>query len=128
MLRTIVFRDEKKRKWLQTLMYPITNNWIIDAIEKSNSRYTILMNPLLIESRQHKWCKRIAVVDVSIETQVNRTMTRDKNTKEQVDSIIAAQLERAQRLKYADDIIDNDRSPKELAEKIKELHNLYLKL
>ena len=34
-LRVIVFKDEKKRKWLQSLMYPITNNWIIEAIEKS---------------------------------------------------------------------------------------------
>ena len=86
-------------------MYPITNNWITDAIKKSRSPYIILMNPLLIESGQYKWCKRIAVVDVSVETQINRTMTRDHNTKEQVESIIAAQVDRAKRLEYADDVI-----------------------
>ena len=127
-LRTIVFKDVEKRKWLQSLMYPITNNWITDAIEKSRCPYIILMNPLLIESGQYKWCKRIAVVDVSVETQINRTMTRDHNTKEQVESIIAAQIDRAKRLEYADDIISNDQSQKELAEKVSKLHRLYLKL
>ena len=127
-LRVLVFKDEKKRKWLQSLMYPITNSWIIDAIEKSDSSYTILMNPLLIESRQYKWCRRIVVVDVSVETQIDRTMRRDDNTRDQVESIIAAQVNRAKRLEYADDIINNDQSPNELAEKVAQLHKTYLKL
>ena len=127
-LRVLVFKDEKKRKWLQSLMYPITNSWIIDAIEKSDSSYTILMNPLLIESRQYKWCRRIVVVDVSVETQIGRTMRRDDNTRDQVESIIAAQVNRARRLEYADDIINNDQSPNELAEKVAQLHRTYLKL
>ena len=127
-LRVLVFKDEKKRKWLQSLMYPITNSWIIDAIEKSDSSYTILMNPLLIESRQYKWCRRIVVVDVSVETQIDRTMRRDDNTRDQVESIIAAQVNRARRLEYANDIINNDQSPNELAEKVAQLHRTYLKL
>ena len=86
------------------------------------------MNPLLIESRQYKWCKRIAVVDVSVETQINRTMTRDDNTRDQVESIIAAQVDRAKRLQFADDVINNDHSPKDLEEKITKLHKKYLKL
>ena len=127
-LRVLVFKDEKKRKWLQSLMYPITNKWIIDAIENSDSSYTILMNPLLIESRQYKWCRRIVVVDVSVETQIDRTMRRDDNTRDQVESIIEAQVNRARRLEYADDIINNDQSPNELAEKVAQLHKTYLKL
>ena len=127
-LRVLVFKDEKKRKWLQSLMYPITNSWIIDAIEKSNSPYTILMNPLLIESRQSKWCRRSVVVDVAVETQIDRTMRRDDNTRDQVELIIAAQVNRARRLEYADDIINNEQSPKELAEKVVQLHRNYLKL
>ena len=86
------------------------------------------MNPLLIESRQYKWCKRIAVVDVAVETQINRTMTRDDNTRDQVESIIAAQVDRAKRLQFADDVINNDHSPKDLEEKITILHKKYLKL
>ena len=86
------------------------------------------MNPLLIESRQYKWCTRIAVVDVSLETQIHRTMTRDDNTRDQVESIIAAQVDRTKRLQFADDVIDNDHSPKDLEEKIAKLHKKYLRL
>ena len=86
------------------------------------------MNPLLIESRQYIWCKRIAVVDVSVETQINRTMARDDNTRDQVESIIAAQVDRTKRLQFADDVIDNDHSPHDLEEKVVKLHKKYLKL
>ena len=68
------------------------------------------------------------MVDVSVETQVTRTMARDRNTKEQVESIIAAQVDRAKRLEYADDVITNDQSLQELEEKVVQLNNHYLKL
>ena len=55
-------------------------------------------------------------------------MKRDDNPKDQVESIIAAQVDRAKRLEYADKIIDNEQSPRELAEKVAELHRNYLKL
>ena len=65
---------------------------------------------------------------MSVETQIDRTMRRDDNTRDQVESIIAAQVNRARRLEYADDIINNDQSPNELAEKVAQLHKTYLKL
>ena len=68
------------------------------------------------------------MVDVSVETQIHRTMTRDDNTRVQVESIIAAQVDRTKRLQFADDVIDNDHSPEDLEEKIAELHKKYLKL
>ena len=60
--------------------------------------------------------------------QIHRTMTRDDNTRDQVESIIAAQVDRTKRLQFADDVIDNDHSPKDLEEKIAKLHKKYLKL
>ena len=65
---------------------------------------------------------------MSVETQIHRTMTRDDNTRDQVESIIAAQVDRTKRLQFADDVIDNDHSPRDLEEKIAKLHKKYLKL
>ena len=127
-LRHIVFADLTKRKWLQSLMYPLTNDYLINEIKRSYSPYTVLMNPLLVESQQYKWCDRVVVVDVSIETQIQRTMARDENTREQVKSIIKAQVDRAKRLEYADDVINNDRSPESLSKSIMQLHKSYLAL
>ena len=50
-LRHIVFADPAKRKWLQSIMHPITNEYLKIEINKAISAYTILMNPLLIESQ-----------------------------------------------------------------------------
>ena len=127
-LRHIVFADLTKRKWLQSLMYPLTNDYLLNEIKQSSSHYAVLMNPLLVESQQYKWCDRIVVIDVSVETQIQRTMTRDDNTREQVKSIIKAQVDRSKRLEYADDVINNDSSPATLSKSIKQLHQSYLKL
>ena len=127
-LRRVVFSDQAKRKWLQSLMYPITNDYLLNEIKRSASSYTILMNPLLVESRQYEWCDRVVVVDVSLETQIQRTMSRDNNTRKQVESIIEAQIDRVKRLEYADDVINNDEPPQSLKNKIKQLHQSYLKL
>ena len=127
-LRHIVFADLTKRKWLQSLMYPLTNDYLINEIKQSFSHYTVLMNPLLVESQQYKWCDRIVVIDVSVETQIQRTMTRDDNTRDQVKSIMKAQVDRAKRLEYADDVINNDSSPVTLSKSVKQLHQSYLKL
>ena len=109
-------------------MYPLTNDYLINEIKQSSSHYTVLMNPLLVESQQYKWCDRIVVIDVSVETQIQRTMTRDDNTREQVKSIMKAQVDRTKRLEYADDVINNDSSPATLSKSIKHLHQSYLKL
>ena len=127
-LRHIVFADPAKRKWLQSIMYPITNEYLKIEINKAISAYAILMNPLLIESQQFRWCDRIAVVDVSIDTQIKRTMERDDNSRELVKSIIEAQIGRTKRLEYADDVINNDEAPEGLAKKIYDLHQSYLRL
>ena len=127
-LRRVVFSDQAKRKWLQSLMYPITNDYLLNEIKRSTSSYTILMNPLLVESRQYEWCDRVVVMNVSLETQIQRTMSRDNNTRKQVESIIEAQIDRVKRLEYADDVINNDEPPQSLKNKIKQLHQSYMKL
>lgn len=127
-LRHIIFADQKKRKWLQHLLHPLTNAYLQERIAGAQSEYTILMNPLLIESRQYNWCNRVLVVDVKAETQIQRTMERDKNTQEQVEAIVKAQVTREKRLAHADDVIENEAAPIHLEKKITQLHKLYLTL
>ena len=73
-------------------------------------------------------CNRLLVVDVPVETQVSRTVSRDNNSAEQVQRIIASQASREQRTEKADDIIVNDKSLAELQEATDALHHRYLDL
>ena len=124
-LRHRVFAEPNERKWLQSLLHPLINEYIKDKIAASISSYTILVNPLLIESGQHVWCQRLLVIDVPSEVQIARTMARDNNTREQVENIMRAQAERETRLALADDVICNDQDLNHLRTEVDKLHNLY---
>ena len=57
-----------------------------------------------------------------VETQIDRTMARDDNPRDQVERIIAAQMPRDKRLERADHVIDNNRPKDEVARQVRELH------
>ena len=127
-LRHKVFADDAERRWLQGLLHPLINAWLQEQLAASTSAYRMLVNPLLIETRQHTWCDRVALVDVPQELQIERTMTRDDNTREQVEAIVRAQATREQRLASADDVIINDKDLQHLYDQVDRLHDEYLKL
>ena len=81
-LRSKVFSDVAERKWLQNLLHPLINNYLVEQVANAQSDYCLLVNPLLIESGQQRWCDVVVVVDVAGATQINRTMARDDNTRE----------------------------------------------
>lgn len=126
-LRQRVFADDAARQWLQRLLHPLINQYLRDHLEQASSPYALLVNPLLVETQQYRWCWRTLVVDVPVELQIERTMARDSNTREQVDNIVRAQASREQRNAVADDIIMNDTTIETLYSVVDEQHAEYLR-
>ena len=122
-LRKKVFSDVAERKWLQQLLHPLINNYLVEQVNAAHSGYCLLVNPLLIESGQQQWCDIVVVVDVPVATQLSRTMARDDNTREQVQAIIDAQTSRDKRLNAADYVVTNDQDLGFLHDQIDTLHN-----
>lgn len=127
-LREIVFKNPDERRWLEQLTHPLIRQGIIHGLQNAKAPYSILVSPLLIESGQAQLCQRILVVDVSRDTQIERTMQRDQNNRQQVEAIINAQISREQRLAHADDVINNEANLTLLADTIAKLHQNYLML
>lgn len=127
-LREVIFNDTNKRQWVEALLHPLIQIWIKQALKNSSSAYTILESPLLLETDQHRLTDRILVVDVPKELQIQRSMQRDGNNKQQIQAIMDTQLSREERLKWADDIIDNSEPLDGLPSKVGTLHQTYLKL
>ena len=127
-LREEIFNDTNKRQWIETLLHPLIQIWIKQALKNSSSAYTILESPLLLETDQHRLADRILVVDIPKELQIQRSAQRDGNDKQQIQAIMDTQLAREQRLKQADDIIDNSKPLDGLPSKVEALHQTYLKL
>ena len=81
---------------------------------------------MLLETDQKFFCSIVLVVDVPVETQIERTSQRDNVSEEQIKSIIASQIDRDSRLEQADEVILNDGSIQSLESKVQELHKKFL--
>jgi dephospho-CoA kinase len=128
MLRQRVFADDAERKWLEALLHPLIFNEMWAQLEAATSPYAILVSPLLVESGQTAICQRVLVVDVPEDIQLERTMSRDSNSAEQVKAIMATQAARADRIAKADDILVNDSDLASLQKQVDALHIKYLTL
>lgn len=127
-LRQIIFAEPEQRNWLETLLHPIIRTMTKSRLEEAKGPYTILESPLLLEMGQQSEVNRVLVVDVPKELQVARASERDNNSCQQIESIIDSQISRAERIKLADDILDNSGNIKCLKNKVFDLHKKYLKL
>lgn len=129
-LRSIVFSEPEKKRQLENMLHPLVYAEIATQVSQLNAAYCIICIPLLVETYKINPLKpdRILVVDCPVESQIKRVKNRSQLNDSQIQAIIAAQASREQRLAVADDIIDNSKSAKHLAEQVKNLHNSYLLL
>ena len=127
-LRSVIFTSDEKKQWLENLLHPLIGAEILKQLAESQSAYTILVSPLLIESGQNKMCQKVIVVDIPESLQIERTKKRDQNSTAQIKSIMQSQAERENRLQSADFIIDNSKDFDYLANQISTLHQKLLQL
>lgn len=125
-LRTLVFSDEEKRRQLERITHPRIREELARQMDSADSTYVVLSSPLLLESGQSTMVDLSVVVDVPEDTQIQRTMARDHNSRELVEGIMAAQLDRDTRLSRADIVIDNSGSLEALHERGEILHQTLL--
>ena len=118
--------SEEEKLWLESLLHPAIASQIQKELDSSESPYTILVSPLLLETDQKNFCSTVLVVDVPVEIQIERTSKRDNVSEEQIKSIIASQIDRDSRLEQADEVILNDGSVQQLESKVQELHKKFL--
>lgn len=127
-LRQEIFQNPQQRQWLEHLLHPIIRQEICQFLENTNSPYSILVSPLLIEAKQYELVNRVLVIDTTESIQITRSMQRDSNSEQQIRAIMQTQLTRDKRLHYADDIIVNDQDMHHLEQQVEQLHQFYLTL
>ena len=124
-LRALIFSDPDARKKLESILHPRIREKVNRAITELTTDYCILVIPLLVERADYPNVNRILVVDVEPETQITRLIARDNCSREQARQALAAQANRAQRLKIADDILNNSGSLEQALNEVQELHKKY---
>ncbi len=134
-MRAYIFDKPNELATLNAIIHPLIFDKITQQLQASNSPYTILSVPLLLEGR-HKspsllsLCHHLLVVDVPTDLQLQRASLRDTTTPSQIQAIINRQISRDERLSLAKtlgaDVVDNTGTLDELHSKLAPLHEDYL--
>ena len=127
-LREIIFSDIEHKTWLNNLLHPLIRQSITSQLANATSPYVVLSAPLLFENQLDVLCHHTLLVDVPVEVQITRTSARDTVSKEQVKSIIAAQMPREEKRQSADSILNNYRDIDTVLAELEEFHETFLKL
>jgi dephospho-CoA kinase len=127
-LRTLVFEDSEVKNWLNQLLHPAIREQMLLQTQRAKSAYCLLSVPLLVENKMYQQGDRVVIVDVDEQTQLQRTLLRDKTNEPQIRAIMSAQATREQRLAVADDVIDNNGKADDLGKQVAQLHQRYLAL
>jgi len=127
-MREAIFADPRLRSRLEAILHPLIRRQAWEQIRALDSPYCLLVIPLFTESESYGWVDRVLVVDVPEEVQIERVMARDQITRSQAQAILSAQAGRMERLKIADDVLDNSGSLEELRSQVKRLHQKYLRV
>ena len=127
-LRTLIFSNPTARKKLESILHPKIKGEVNRIITELITNYCILVIPLLTDRANYPNVNRILVVDVKPEVQIMRLMARDNCNRKQAEQALAAQISRAQRLKIADDILENSSSPARVCAIVASLHEKYLNM
>lgn len=126
-LRRRVFSDDAVRQDLEAILHPLIMNRVVSALESLSACYCIVVIPLLVETGLGlNLADRVLVIDVDPAVQLNRLQTRDDVTEAEARKMLAAQADRNERLKVADDVIVNDGTLEDLCAHVDRLHEQYL--
>src|SRR5690606_41363322 len=87
-----------------------------------------LASPAPLGPPLHEQVGRTPVSAAGVALQIARASSRDGNTREQIEAIMATQISRGERISQADDIIHNHGDLAELEQQVTEAHSRYLAL
>lgn len=115
LMRQLIFSDRAARLKLEAILHPLIRAQILVQVDNANinsalaSPYLLLVIPLLFEMPSYReLVQRALVVDCAETTQVARTIQRSGLDEQAVRAIMASQITRAERLRLADEAIQND--------------------
>lgn len=126
-LSSIVFNDKGKLAYLNSIVHPAVfkhfDDWVL---AHNNEPYIIKEAALMFESESYKSLDKVITVSAPKELRIQRVLSRDDVSKEDIEKRIANQFSEEKRQELADYIIYNDDNQLVIPQ-IMELHETFLK-
>jgi len=120
-LGDIIFNDEIRRKKLNAIIHPAVRRAMLWSVFKCwirGERLCVLDVPLLIEGGLWKWVGYVVVVFCSEQVQLDRLMKRDGSQEEAASARISSQMRIAEKVVYADFVLDNSGTLRDAEERV----------
>ena len=126
-LAEIVFNNKEKLNQLNAIIHPaVKKDFELWLQKNKNYEYIIYEAAILFESGRYKDCDIIITVTAPEETRIERVVSRDKTTREQVLSRMKMQWKDEERVAKSDFVIFNEnlKTAKEEVVKILKILNI----
>ena len=127
-LREHIFKNPEMKNRLESIVHPIVQDGILDFIKKSQSRYRIIIVPLIAETKSSSFYDRVLAIECKKEIQIERASKRDSSNEKQILKIIKSQASTEDRNKIANDVIKNNGTKEEFIKLLEDVHIKYLML
>lgn len=126
-LADIVFKDKGKLNRLNALVHPKVIEYGRSWLESRQTPYAIKEAAILIESGSYTDLDLIIGVRAPLEIRIQRTMQRDRITRELVMERMANQMDNDEKMKYCTYVIEND-GQQSVIDQCIQIHQSILKL
>ena len=121
-LGAVVFGDAEARRRLEAIVHPLVRARGRELEEAAPQGSVVVHDiPLLTETGQADRFDAVLVVDVPVETQVQRMLEQRGMTRAEAEARVAAQATREQRLAIATHVIDNTGTREDLRDRVAEV-------
>lgn len=111
-LRNLVFNNTNELKRLEKIVHPFLKQKLLNIIHKNAEKDCVLFfdAALLIEMKWNIYCQAVILADVDKNIQKQRVMARDNLSAEDFEKIVSVQMDNEQKKKFADVVINTDKS------------------
>ncbi|OCF41380.1 dephospho-CoA kinase [Kwoniella heveanensis CBS 569] len=127
-LGDIIFNDPEQRKWLNGVIHPRVRKEMARRVVRAwlGGQWCVVVDvPLLIEAGMWKWVGDVVVVYINERLQLSRLMSRSiagpPLTQAQASARISSQMPLADKLTYANSVLDNSGTPNDLTAQVDRL-------
>jgi len=125
-LGELVFHDAALRHKLNSIVHPAIirrqAEWLAAVASQDPHAVAIVEAALMVEVGTYKNYDKLIVVTCTPEVQRRRLKERSGLTEEQIDSRIASQMPLAEKVKYADFVIDNSWDLEQTQNQVQRIH------
>jgi dephospho-CoA kinase len=123
--RTIVFKSDANQKRVNKIVHPFVIKEILIRAERAEAKIIIKEAALMFESGSYKFNDYNILVYSTVKDRIERIKKTRRLPAKTIKSIMKLQMPEKEKRQFADFIIENNSTTKELQKKVKFLYGVY---